>query len=204
MFRLPNQTKAVALLLAALGPAAAGAAPVMLRYDFTAVVTSAAYHHECHDFGDCADYEAEGRPTTYQGPALGSGGGGWLRVSFEGAAGGPAEFSYAFLGLAPVLLGQTVTAFDAGLRALTLEAFNGFDLFRLAVGPAGGTGYFGYEQDLSGVDFAEVEFRLSDVTVTDLTPPAPVPLPAALPLLAAAVAGLWLARRPRSAAGKRA
>ena len=65
---------------------------------------------------------------------------------------------------------------------------------------AADSAYFNWEQDGTGVDFAEVELRLFGVTVTDLTEIAPVPLPAALPMLGAGVAAFgWLARRRRRA-----
>jgi hypothetical protein len=187
-----------------LAPAAASAAPVTLRYDFTASITSTSYHHICQDSpGTCADFEALGLPTTYQGPQLGTAGMGWLTVAFD-PDNYDVGFTYSILGL-PLFTYtglRTFSGYDPVSKALSLLAltFGQTDQFRIMFTPdtGSGSGDLGWEQDGSGADFAQVGFRLYDVTVTDLAapPPAPVPLPATLPLLGAGVAGLgWVRRR---------
>jgi len=216
MFRfktVPTLLLVSAVAAFGLAPSPSSAVPVTLHYDFQAVITSTSYTHWCYANGTCADYQANGYATTYQGPPLSSSGAGWLTVTLEeavlGAHGTPtddydAEFSYSILGLPEFHGSQWASEFDPADRSIgSLVSFTGYDLFGMTIRPAtgyGGSGYLGWEQDTSGVDWAQAEFRIYDVTVTDLSAPQPatVPLPAGLPLLAAGLLVLgWLGRQAR-------
>jgi hypothetical protein len=188
----------LALLAPLLVPAPAAAASISLRYDFEAVITSTAYEHWCFADADvdCDDFAV----TTYQGPPLSTRGSGFLEARFDTAdPTGPEQavtYDVSFLPLSPGA--PWITAYDPAERTLSVRAFNFSDLFELTLGPDGGSGLLNYEQDLSGVDFAEIGFRLVDVTVTDPAELAPIPLPAGLPLLLAGIAGLTALGRRRT------
>lgn len=207
-------TAAFAFLAAGAGlvPALADAAPVTLRYDFLALVTATTYSHDCHDayfagdgYDDCAQYEAYGQPTTYQGPGLGSRGTGSLTVSFDPEdAYGHLDGLYLLTSF-PELFApsemKAITSYDPLSRAISLWGSNHYEQATISLDAASGLGTadFGYEPNGSGANFATVDLRLFGVTVTDLTEVAPVPLPATLPMLAAGLAGLgWLRRRRHS------
>lgn len=227
MFCSPRNLKSWALCLALgpalaalLVPAAADAAPVKLRYDFTAVITSTFYNHWCYEsFGegdDCASYEAAGHATTYEGPAVSTRGPSWLTVEFDSLAWDQEDalMDHSILGVRG--FSRTwVNAYDPATRGIDLlYVWDHSDIFRFTALPVtgsgyGGSGYADWEQDDSGVDTARADFRIFDVRVSDLSAPqpglatdlAPVPLPAALPLLAAGLAGLgWLGRRRQTRA----
>lgn len=220
MFRVLRRLTVACLSLAAGAtlPSLANAAPMTLRYDFTAVVTATSYWHMCYElfdqqpFDECASYSD---PTTYQGPALSTRGASSLTVRLGEEYDGTfdASWRHSILGLPELLGGGTALRFDPVGKGIALWGYNYSDVFEISITPGEyrgeGFGRLDWEQDGSGIDRAETRFRIFDVRVTELAAPqpgpapdlAPVPLPAALPMLAGGLLGLgWLGRRRRARA----
>jgi hypothetical protein len=208
MFVTQFRAAALALFATSFIAIAAAAAPVSLRYGFDGLVSSTAYHHWCYDYPIEEDYDhcaEHGGPTTYQGPPLSSRGTGSFTISFDPDdpyVRPEFQFTSTFRDLFAPSMFTGVPNYTPAFQRLSFETSSWDDNFRISLNPGmngsiGGSAYFYYEQNASGANWAEVKLRLYNVTVTDLTEMAPVPLPAALPLLGAGLAGLGLVGRRR-------
>ncbi len=184
----------------------------VLRYDFDAVITGTEFRHSCFDRPDmieeCAYYESRGHRTTYDGPAIATRGAGWIALDIKDYLAEYDEYeltlSYSILGL-PLRGYRTTWIGRDQFNTLTNVADLAFaswdDFFSATLNldrymPS--WGFLSWEVD-EGQARAAANFSIGNARVTDLTEqPAPVPLPAGLLLLPAALGGLALVRRRRA------